>query len=417
MGLISRVSSRTYRFLCDDLVSKNCGGVSISMFRLCGNIRQLSSNKVVPGIIFDIDGVLLRGNTVLPPARAAFSKLYKNDKFIPPTAFVTNAGNVQKHEKAQQLSEKLEVNITPEQVVMSHTPFESLGKDYYTRFTLISGQGPIKLIANSLGFQNIITVDELREHLPYLDMVDQSTRPSNPKVLTELPFPKIEQIVLFGEPRQWDRNLQLIIDCILTDGGHWRDGTSQQYYEKHGVLGESDTHLPILATNMDLQWQAEAPGPRFGHGTFMACLEAVYRKLTGGKEIKYNALAGKPGLMTYKHSDKLLQSMTPDGTNLGSVYCIGDNIMSDIYGANLYTKSNSHRKFESMLVCTGVYHAPPNSDLEKLRESFQEQEVASFHHAPRDFTPLDKQLLTPSIICQDVDQCIDYILAHAICDS
>ena len=40
-------------------------------------------------------------------------------------------------------------------------------------------------------------------------------------------------------------------------------------------------HLPILACNMDLQWMAEAPMPRFGHGAFLLCLEELYKKVTG----------------------------------------------------------------------------------------------------------------------------------------
>lgn len=64
-------------------------------------------------------------------------------------------------------------------------------------------------------------------------------------------------------------------------------------------------HLPLLACNMDLLWMAEAPLPRFGHGSFLLCLEALYRKLTG-EELKYSALVGKPSEATYHHAEYCL---------------------------------------------------------------------------------------------------------------
>jgi len=365
--------------------------------------------KTIPGIIFDIDGVLLRGGNVLPQAKTAFTKL---NNLSVPIAFVTNAGNSHREEKAEILSEKLNVPISSSQVVMSHTPLSGMDAEYYSRFSLISGQGPIRQIADRLGFKNVITIDELRAEAPFLDMVNQTTRPVKRKTTEKLSFsfPKIEQIILFGEPDNWDRNLQLLIDCIISNGDMWQE-KSQQDYEREGVLGAGEKHIPILAANMDLQWQAEAPGPRFGHGTFMTCLESIYGKITGGKDLVYSALAGKPGVMTYEFSEKLLEDMALEKEmRLGDVFCIGDNLMSDIYGANLYSQRISARNFVSMLVCTGVYHPPFTNDLEKLRNTFDDGgNIANFHHAPRDFIP-NKKLLKPNIICHDVDHCVDYIL-------
>merc|ERR1712178_307267 len=132
---------------------------------------------------------------------------------------------------------------------------------------------------------------------PYLDMTCHDTRPKNPVIceFKKTNFPKIEQIILFGEPNRWETNLQILIDCIVSDG---------------------DLHIPIIGANMDLQWQAEAPGPRFGHGMFMTTLEAAYSKLTNGKSLKYTALAGKPSPMTYDYAENVLLEMNP---NLGNV--------------------------------------------------------------------------------------------------
>lgn len=64
------------------------------------------------GVIFDVDGVLVRGSAVIPAARRAFRKLLdSNNNFLFPTVFVTNAGSCQRHHKAQQLSHLLGVQV------------------------------------------------------------------------------------------------------------------------------------------------------------------------------------------------------------------------------------------------------------------------------------------------------------------
>ena len=64
------------------------------------------------GLLFDIDGVLVRGRKVLPTAQAAFQRLVdSNGEFRVPTVFVTNAGNALRREKANKLSEWLDTEV------------------------------------------------------------------------------------------------------------------------------------------------------------------------------------------------------------------------------------------------------------------------------------------------------------------
>lgn len=64
-------------------------------------------------MIFDIDGVLVRGKQVIPGVSDTFkNKLTNKDgKFVVPTVFVTNAGNSLAADKALQLSEWLGVEV------------------------------------------------------------------------------------------------------------------------------------------------------------------------------------------------------------------------------------------------------------------------------------------------------------------
>ncbi len=75
-------------------------------------------------------------------------------------------------------------------------------------------------------------------------------------------------IVLLGEPVQWERSLQVITDLLLTDGN------------PNVIPTDSNTdrdHIPIIACNRDLVFKAAADLPRFGHGAFLTCLEALYK--------------------------------------------------------------------------------------------------------------------------------------------
>lgn len=67
------------------------------------------------GIFFDIDGVISRGRTLLPHSKDAFQLLTdKHGKFWVPSIFVTNAGNVLRQKKSDQLSNWLGVEVMQE---------------------------------------------------------------------------------------------------------------------------------------------------------------------------------------------------------------------------------------------------------------------------------------------------------------
>ncbi|EMP38872.1 Cat eye syndrome critical region protein 5 [Chelonia mydas] len=371
------------------------GGCCDERIRLLAVLVPQQSLPNVPtfGFLFDIDGVLVRGKTPIPAAQKAFQKLVNSQgQFLVPVVFVTNAGNCLRQKKADQLSH-------------------------------ILGVPPI-------------TIDILRETYPLLDMVDHDRRP---KVL-HLPaveLPKIEAVVLFGEPVRWETNLQLIIDVLLTGGC-----PGKPHHQA------SHPHIPVLACNMDLMWMAEAQSPRFGHGTFMVCLENIYKKITG-KELKYEALMGKPSELTYQYAEYLIRMQAAQRhwkKPIQTLYAIGDNLMTDIYGANLYNRyleeKNSRKgskgriqakvaagtrsatisqddeinhtwqnelapatvtNCRSVLVCTGVYN--PHTEVPSdTRESITE----TVFHGHRDFR-FDPALVEPDHIVPDVDAAVDLI--------
>lgn len=65
------------------------------------------------GLLFDIDGVLVRGRMPIPAATKAFEKLVDSQgQFVVPVVFVTNAGNCLRQTKADQLSHILGVPVS-----------------------------------------------------------------------------------------------------------------------------------------------------------------------------------------------------------------------------------------------------------------------------------------------------------------
>ncbi|XP_075752850.1 haloacid dehalogenase-like hydrolase domain-containing 5 isoform X2 [Pelodiscus sinensis] len=373
------------------------------------------------GFLFDIDGVLVRGRNVIPAAQEAFRKLVdSNGQLRVPVVFVTNAGNCLQQVKAQELSDALGLEVSPEQVILSHSPLR-LFRQFHGKCVLVSGQGPVEENARNVGFQNVVTIQDVRKAFPLLDMVDQSRRPKDlPPLTTD--FPTIEGVILFGEPVRWETNLQLIIDVLLSNGNPGAELAAVPY-----------PHIPILACNMDLLWMAEAKRPRFGHGTFLVCLENIYKKMTG-RELKYEALIGKPSIVTYQYAEYLIkQQMERRGwpSPIFRLYAVGDNPMSDIYGANSYnsylkaacqarsegvanSQSEDHLQLrkdwnvslescKSILVCTGVYNhhrAMPADPHESV--------IETVFHGHRDFN-FDPSLVEASYVVRDVNEAVELV--------
>ena len=75
----------------------------------------LQEKKPAFGLLFDIDGVIVRGKQVFPFAPQCFQKLIDpHGRFRIPTVFVTNAGNATRQQKAKQLSSWLAVEVSAE---------------------------------------------------------------------------------------------------------------------------------------------------------------------------------------------------------------------------------------------------------------------------------------------------------------
>ncbi|XP_068595962.1 haloacid dehalogenase-like hydrolase domain-containing 5 [Brachionichthys hirsutus] len=429
------------------LLKSRCGSAS-PHHAVSHSLAQFSSQGPKSfGLLFDIDGVLVRGRTLIPAAKQCFRNLVDHDgNYKVPVVFVTNAGNCMRQTKAEHLSHLLQVEVCPEQVMLSHSPLRMFTQFHKMR-VLVSGQGPVEEVAQNLGFQDVVTIDMLRDACPLLDVVDHNRRPKEPSPPSKALRP-IDAIILFGEPIRWETNLQLIVDILLTNGNPDTAWNSIQY-----------PHIPVLACNMDLLWMAEAKNPRFGHGMFLVCLESLYKKITG-YELKYQALIGKPSVVTYNYAELLIKQQAERlgwATPVKRLYAIGDNPMADIYGANLYNRylQASRRadtkmqaasggggagplgetidemtstelggvsgvprpegelpeRCSSILVCTGVYSRDQQELPSDPTLTVTEQRI---FHGHRDFR-FDPALTQPSFMVQDVKEAVELVFQQEAC--
>ncbi|XP_043083820.1 haloacid dehalogenase-like hydrolase domain-containing 5 isoform X3 [Puntigrus tetrazona] len=331
------------------------------------------------GLLFDIDGVLVRGRTPIPAAKQCFRNLVDGDgKYRVPVVFVTNAGNSLRETKAEQLSHLLEVEVSPDQVVLSHSPLRVFTQ-FHDLCVLVSGQGPVVEVAHNVGFKNVVTIDMLREAHPLLDVVDHNRRPKDP-VPQSKELPPIDAVVLFGEPIRWETNLQLITDVLLTNG---RPGTA--------VTSLHYPHIPVLACNMDLLWMAEAKNPRdnpmadiYGANLYNRYLKAMHR--TRAQAQAQGGSSGQvPGDLPCEASD--------DAKGSGRVMVGG---------------SFDHRLPEgcsSILVCTGVYNREQQDLPSDPEQTVTEQQI---FHGHRDFR-FDPSLTQPSFVVHDVRDGVELV--------
>ncbi|XP_063443509.1 haloacid dehalogenase-like hydrolase domain-containing 5 [Mytilus trossulus] len=381
------------------------------------------------GILFDVDGVLARGLNPLDPAIRAINKLKDSEGNMKvPVAFVTNSCS-RSRDKAAMLERWFDTPVSPEACIHAPTPAKLL-TSFHNKHVLVIGQEHRKEIAEEIGFVNTCTVEDVRRAYPFLDMVDHENRRrvSVGNFSDNLNFKPVEAILLIGEPKRWESSLQLLIDLLMTEGKPTKAPESLSQVKQ----------LPIIACNMDLVFMAEACMPRFGHGAFLVCLEALYKKITG-KPLEYEALIGKPCEITYRFAEHTVAELAKKmgiKRHIKKLYFVGDNPNVDIVGCNLYerflkdswiNRRNGNRNnsinrtlprsrsipcdaalyeqtvtsMESLLVGTGVYNPEKESET-----TLPEDKV---YHGHRDIAH-EPELATPTRYVEDVDQGISYIL-------
>jgi HAD superfamily hydrolase (TIGR01456 family) len=304
--------------------------------------RLFGTNRTA--FAFDIDGVLVRGNKVLPGASETLSFL--NEKYSRlirkfPYIFLTNGGGMTEEQKAYEMSKKLEVDIRPSQLILSHTPMQSLVSTYGNKHILVIGNDKIGHVAKSYGFKNAITSEHVFEFNGSVWPFKPAAKNPPSKQLENV---KISAILMLYDSTDWGHDLQIMCDVLRSENGIL--GTLAKNQSKQSV--------PLYFSNSDFVWSNDYPINRLAQGAFRLALETIYKQLTG-HELRYTKF-GKPERPTYEYASCILQQQANDlGVGIDKVYAVGDNPASDIQGAN-------NHGWESILVKTGVWQEGVDSN-------------------------------------------------------
>jgi HAD superfamily hydrolase (TIGR01456 family) len=299
---------------------------------------------------FDIDGVLIKGGEVIPEAIEAMKVLNGQNEYgiKVPYIFVTNGGGKTEEERCIQLSNQLELEVSPGQFICGHTPMKEMAKKYKT-VLVVGGEGEkCREVALGYGFKDVITPGDIikdnKDTTPFRKLTEEELQNSKKRNYGEI---DIEAVFVFADSRDWAGDSQIILDLCMSKNG--RLGTRSETF---------DEGPPVYFSHNDVVWATSHSYSRIGMGALRASLEAMFKALTG-KEMKTIAF-GKPQLGTFQFATRLLQQWRKDthGINqpLDTVYFVGDTPESDIRGTNEFDESGkAPTSWYSILVRTGVF--------------------------------------------------------------
>ncbi|WEJ94407.1 hypothetical protein PSN45_001891 [Yamadazyma tenuis] len=288
-------------------------------------VRFLS--RTPKSVVFDIDGVLIKGGRQIPQARPALELLDKNRV---PFVLLTNGGGVKESDRIEYLSDLIHYKFRNDQIVQSHTPMKELIHKH-PNVMVVGGVGNrARECAESYGFESVVTPVDLVRFNPHVAPFNRYTEEDLKTLARPFDGRPIDAIMVFNDPRDMSTDLQVIMDLLNSDKGQF--GTHRK--SKGPVPA-----VPIYFSNNDFYWANEFSLPRFGQGVFRIIIETVYKEINRGANLHYT-MFGKPFKVQYDYCAKLLSS--------DQIFMVGDNPLSDIEGANNYG-------WESCLVKTGVY--------------------------------------------------------------
>ncbi|KAK7744274.1 hypothetical protein SLS62_010301 [Diatrype stigma] len=321
---------------------------------LASQVQSISVEKVKKAknmaFAFDIDGVLVHGDRLIPEGKRALEILNGDNELgiKIPHIFLTNGSGKPEQARCDQLQKILKNPVSTEQFIQSHTPMSALA-EYYNTVIVVGGEGyKCREVAEAYGFKDIVVPNDIVASdttiAPYRVFTDEERASSRPRDFTKV---NIEAILVFSDSRDYATDMQIIMDLLRSENGRLgtvaKDPVSQR--------------IPIYFSQGDLLCPTEHPIPRMSQGAFRIGLEAMYRALTGVdlERVVY----GKPELATYKYADEVMTSwmeqLHGEEKLPENIYMIGDNPASDIIGGNMYG-------WNTCLVRTGVFQGGDNDE-------------------------------------------------------
>lgn len=292
------------------------------------------------GIGLDIDGVLLLGGKIIDCAPKALQLLAQNNI---PHVFVTNGGGCHEHKKAKDLSKKLHCHVSPDQILLSHTPMKKLVEKFENSRILVLGHEGCIEVAEAYGFKKVSTAIDVLKEVPIIYPGHRSLD-STPARYAGEPF---AAALIIHDPLDWALEMQVLTDILLN---------GQNYLHPIENVPMEQT-IPFYSCNADLVYKTEYARPRYTQGAFVEAFGHLFERFTKSK--LHVEFYGKPFAVQYRQAEEMIEKQALAlGVDIPQYfYGIGDNPVSDIRGAN-----NAGHHWSSILVRTGIFQGDNSGD-------------------------------------------------------
>jgi HAD superfamily hydrolase (TIGR01456 family) len=290
------------------------------------------------GVVLDMDGVVTAGDTVIEGSDVAIQHM---QELKIPFVFLSNGGGMTEETRAAHVSKLLRLKepVTPDQIILGHSPFRYVAPLYKDRPVLIIGPQPGSLeAAREYGFNCASSVYEVQVAHPELvplkkfpkedlPVVEQNRAIARQKVINNeaLDYPRFDAVFIFND-KHFDglNDTQVIVDVLTAPYGQ-----IGPYVSKYQTV-------PLYMAADNLLWQAKVPEPRLGQGAVREMITAAFRCVTG--EQLQVAQFGKPRRIAYAVAlDALKRESERLGWNpdeLRTACMVGDDVETDVVGAN-----------------------------------------------------------------------------------
>lgn len=247
---------------------------------------------------FDIDGVLVKGPETIPQGPEALRMLNGHNKYNikVPYIFITNGGGRSEKARCRDLSKRLGISVTEDQVIQGHTPMKDL-VDVYDNVLVVGGVlDSCRNVAEGYGFRNVyIPLDVMKwkpSVTPYYTLNEEEK-----KVAKDVDFSKIniQAILVFADSRNWAADQQIILELLMSENGIM--GTISPTYDQGPGL---------YFAHSDFVWATDYGLCRYGMGALQVSIAALYQEHTG-KELQVTRF-GKPQRGTFRFAEKVLSN-------------------------------------------------------------------------------------------------------------
>ncbi|SCW04085.1 LAFE_0H05578g1_1 [Lachancea fermentati] len=247
---------------------------------------------------FDIDGVIVRGPETIPEAREALRMLNGANKYNikVPYIFITNGGGRSEKARCKDLSQRLGITVTEDQVIQGHTPMKDLVPVYKNVLVVGGVLDSCRKVAQGYGFQHVyIPIDIMNWNpsvTPYYQLSEEEKA-----IAVDADFSKIsiDAILVFADSRNWAADQQIILELLLSKNGVM------------GTVSETAEEGPgLYFAHSDFVWATDYGLSRYGMGALQVSIAALYQEHTG-KELQVTRF-GKPQRGTFRFAEKVLSN-------------------------------------------------------------------------------------------------------------